>query len=81
MKQTAVEFLEEQIEKFHNWKLNPIYDENCFDEIELRKSIQQAKEMENKQCQDYARFAIECDRKDLPILDFNGYSNLKTNKI
>ena len=49
MKQTPVEWLEEQINKFHNWKLNPIFDENCFDEIELLKAIQQAKEMENQQ--------------------------------
>ncbi len=45
----AVEWLEEQVIKFHNWKLNPVFDENCFDEIELRKAIQQAKEMEKEQ--------------------------------
>jgi len=49
MKQTAVEFLETQIIKFHKWKLNSIYDENCFDEIELHKAINQAKKIENKQ--------------------------------
>ena len=43
---TIVEYLEEKIIRFHNWKLNPIYDENCFDEIELDKAIKQAKEME-----------------------------------
>lgn len=42
----------------------------------LNASLKQAKELEEQQCQDYARFAIECDRKDLPILDFNGYNNL-----
>ena len=46
---TAVEWLEEQVIKFHNWKLNPVFDENCFDEIELRKAIQKAKEMEKEQ--------------------------------
>jgi hypothetical protein len=46
---TAVEWLEEQVIKFHNWKLNPVFDENCFDEIELRKAIQQAKAMEKEQ--------------------------------
>ena len=49
---TAVEWLEEQVIKFHNWKLNPVFDENCFDEIELRKAIQQAKEMEKEQIKD-----------------------------
>lgn len=46
---TAVEWLERQIAKYHNWKLNPIYDENCFDEIELNKAIVRAKEMEKQQ--------------------------------
>ena len=49
---TAVEWLEEQLLKFHNWKLNPVFDENCFDEIELRKAIQQAKEMEKQYIND-----------------------------
>jgi hypothetical protein len=49
---TAVEMLEEQIIRFHNWKLNPIYDENCFDEIELDKAIKQAKLMEKHQIED-----------------------------
>jgi hypothetical protein len=46
--QTAVEWLEGQIIKFHYWKRNPEFDEDCFDEIELHKSIQQAKEMEKQ---------------------------------
>jgi hypothetical protein len=45
----AVEMLEEQIIRFHNWKLNPIYDENCFDEIELDKAIKQAKKMQKQE--------------------------------
>lgn len=49
MSQTAVKWLETQIVKFHNWKLNPIYDKNCFDEIELTNAIQKAKEMEKQQ--------------------------------
>lgn len=48
-KLTAVEWLQKEIIKFHNWKLNPIYDENCFDEIELEKSIIKAKELEKQQ--------------------------------
>jgi hypothetical protein len=52
-KQTAVEFLEQQIIRFHNWKLSPIYDENCVDEIELDKFIKQAKAMEKEQIIDF----------------------------
>jgi len=47
--QTAVEWLEGQIIKFHYWKRNPEFDEDCFDEIELHKSIQKAKEIEKEQ--------------------------------
>ncbi len=54
MKQTAVEWLEEQIIRFHNWKLNPVYDENCFNAMKLDKSIKQAKEMEKQQIIDFA---------------------------
>ena len=46
--QTAVEWLEGQIIKFHYWKRNPEFDEDCFDEIELHKSIQKAKEMQKE---------------------------------
>lgn len=33
-------------------------------------------EKEKEVAQQYARFAIECDRKELPILDFDGWVNL-----
>jgi hypothetical protein len=57
--QTAVEFLEQQIIRFHNWKLSPIYDENCVDEIELDKFIKQAKAMEKEQIKDAYKFGIQ----------------------
>jgi hypothetical protein len=47
--QTSIEWIEEQIIKFHKWKLNPIHDENCFDEIELDKAIKKAKEMHQQE--------------------------------
>lgn len=64
---TAVEWLEEQLLKFHNWKLNPVFDENCFDEIELRKAIQQAKEMEL----DKLKEAYSMGRMNKSIKEFN----------
>jgi hypothetical protein len=63
-KQTAVEFLEQQIIRFHNWKLSPIYDENCVDEIELDKFIKQAKAMEKEQNANTWNNAINAVEKD-----------------
>jgi hypothetical protein len=64
---SVVEWLEEQVIKFHNWKLNPVFDENCFDEIELRKSIQQAKEKEL----DKLKEAYAMGRSGKSIKEFN----------
>ena len=33
-------------------------------------------EMEKQQSQDYAKFAINCDRKEMPILNFEDYIKL-----
>lgn len=38
--------------------------------------IEEAKVREKEMAQQYAEFAIECDRKGLPILDFDGWNNL-----
>ena len=41
---------------------------------------QQAKEIEKYVAQQYAEFAIECYRKELPVLEFDGWINhLNTN--
>ena len=44
------------------------------------EDFKEAKEMESKQAQEYAEFAIRCDRKDMKILNFDGYMNLETYK-
>jgi hypothetical protein len=36
--------------------------------------------MEKEQAQQYAEFAIECDRKGLPILEFDGWIDINTNE-
>ena len=64
---TAVEWLAEKVIKFHNWKLNQVFDENCFDEIELNKAIQQAKEMDKEQKQRFNKFLN--DEMELGISD------------
>jgi hypothetical protein len=60
-KQTAVEWLVEQILKEKGL-------------VDL--DIEQAKEMEKDQSQNYAEFAIKCDRKGMKILEFDSYINL-----
>jgi hypothetical protein len=53
-------------------KLSPIeYAE------ELTKAEQKAKEMEKEQSQAYAAFCVACDRKKLPLLEFEGWIKLE----
>jgi chloramphenicol O-acetyltransferase len=56
--QTAVEWLVSQ------------QKHNQFFDIE---TIEQAKEMEKQQAQNYAEFCVMCDRENLPLLDFESY--------
>ena len=58
IKQTAVEWLVEQI----------IKEKGLVD-----LDIQAAKEMEKEQSQQYAEFCVKCDRENLPLLDFESY--------
>ncbi len=64
-KQTAVEWLVEQILKEKGL-------------VDL--DIEQAKEIEKEQSQNYAIFAIRCDRNEMRILDFNDYIKLEENE-
>ena len=41
------------------------------------EALTQAKEIERKQSQEYAEFCVHCDRNNLPLLDFEGFINLK----
>jgi hypothetical protein len=42
----------------------------------ILEECMQALEMEKQQSQDYAKFAINCDRKEMPILNFIDYIKL-----
>lgn len=42
------------------------------------EDFKEAKEMESKQAHEYAEFAIRCDRKDMKILNFDGYIKLNS---
>ena len=63
-KQTAVEWVIEQIQQ-------KLY---IRDEV-----IEQALKMEKEQSQNYAIFAIRCDRTEIRILEFNDYIKLEKN--
>jgi len=66
--ETAVEWLAEQF-----YDIVELYPS----EVEkVRIAIQQAQEMEKDIAQQYAAFAIECDRNELPVLEFDGWINL-----
>jgi hypothetical protein len=62
-KQTAVEWLIEEIHK--NIVFIPV------------PMQEKAKEMEKEQSQNYAIFAIRCDRTEMRILEFNDYIKLE----
>jgi hypothetical protein len=64
MKQTSVDWLVSQLNK------------PGFAEVITEEEIQQAKKMEKEVLQQYAEFAIQCDRKELPVLDVDGWINL-----
>ena len=66
MKQTAVEWLEIVLIP------DPISEEDFEHNINCWK---QAKEIEKYVAQQYAEFAIECYRKELPVLEFDGWIN------
>lgn len=43
----------------------------------LKETYEQAKEMDKKQAQEYAAFCVACDRKELPLLEFDGWVKLE----
>jgi hypothetical protein len=66
-KQTAVEYLIEVL------RVNA--------GIKVSKQLQEeVLQMEKEQSQNYAIFAIRCDRTEIRILDFNDYIKLEENK-
>jgi hypothetical protein len=76
-KPTAVEFL---IEKLN--QCEPMYSGIQSNEHKeyIDILIEKAKQMENQQSQNYAEFAIKCDRAGMKILEFDAYRNLEQEK-
>jgi hypothetical protein len=69
-KQTAVEWFNDEI----------IIHLNFDQRLYLKDILKQAKEIEKEQSQNYAIFAIRCDRTEMRILDFNDYIKLEENE-
>jgi len=67
---TAVEWFNDEI----------IIHLNFDQRLYLKDILKQAKEMEKEQSQNYAIFAIRCDRTEMRILDFNDYIKLVKNE-
>ena len=44
-----------------------------------KEEYEQAKEMNKEQSQAYAAFCVGCDRKELPLLEFDGWVKLEGN--
>jgi len=72
MKQTAVDFL-----IYHIRQDTFVHSKST---KEWNEVFQQSKAMEREQAQQYAEFAIECDRKGLPILEFDDWLDINTNE-
>jgi len=66
MKQTAVE----QLQEWLNSHLS--HDQ----QMQFEGLFQQAKQLEKRQSHEYAEFAIRCDRKEMRILNFDGFIKL-----
>jgi hypothetical protein len=70
MKQTAVDFLD------FKFLVERRMIKEDFQMVELCEIFDKAYEMQKEIAQRYAEFAIECDRKELPVLEFDGWINL-----
>jgi hypothetical protein len=69
--QTAVEYLYNEMYKIIEFYAGHEQLSKC---MILRK---QANEMDKKQAQEYAAFCVACDRKELPLLEFDGWVKLE----
>jgi undecaprenyl pyrophosphate synthase len=75
--QTAVEWLVRQLQQTRDWQR--VINEANQSSTSVRNVIEQAKEMNKEQSQAYAAFCVACDRKELPLLEFDGWVKLEGN--
>jgi undecaprenyl pyrophosphate synthase len=75
--QTAVEWLVRQLQQTRDWQR--VINEANQSSTSVRNVIEQAKEMNKEQSQAYAAFCVACDRKELPLLEFDSWVKLEGN--
>ena len=73
--QTVVEWLVRQLQQTRDWQR--VINEANQSSTSVRNVIEQAKEMNKEQSQAYAAFCVACDRKELPLLEFDGWIKLE----
>ena len=59
------------------WFLTELEKMQYFIGNDMLEAYNKAIEMEKQQSENYAKFAIYCDRKELPILNFEDYIKLQ----
>jgi hypothetical protein len=81
-KQTAVEWFFQQLTTVDYNCINKTFlqNDNRLEGHNMRKLFHQALKMESEQSQNYAIFAIKCDRTEMRILEFNDYVKLEENE-
>jgi hypothetical protein len=71
---TAIQELLEEVTAEKEWSTNVDYrDALNFVELAIQQDYL---EKEKAVAQQYAAFAIECDRQKLPVIEFDGWINL-----
>jgi len=81
-KETAVEWFFQQLTTVDYNCINKTFlqNDNRLEGHNMRKLFHQALKMESEQSQNYAIFAIKCDRTEMRILEFNDYVKLEENE-
>ena len=70
---TAVEYLLEELKELGALHIDGLH---WSDQDDVKKSINQAKEIEKEQAELYAEFAILSDRSGNPVIPFNEFINI-----
>ena len=73
--------MQELIEWLDKYGDNRLYGGRELTVHEIKNKAESLLEKEKEVAQQYAEFAIECDREKLPVLEFDGWINLVTKEM